>query len=121
MPDNPTLDQLNLDRLPDHKQCKHCFMTGKACIYQHDIRRTSPGSMAGGEAPRPKAFLIMPFATTLTPVYFDQLEPCVRAKIPRITRADDVMRTGFAARSLANPSSAGGPPITSPAKSASGT
>lgn len=95
MPDDITLDQLTFDGSAGHRQCKRCFMTGKACIYQHEIKRSCAGPAAGGEAQKPKAFMIMPFATTLTAVYFDQLEPCIKAKVPEVTRADDVMRTGF--------------------------
>ena len=78
-------------------QCKQCFMTGKACIYQREIAQhltrvrssDSPGGLAGS------AFMLMPFRSTLDEVYRAQLEPCLLSVVAKVRRADDVARTGY--------------------------
>jgi hypothetical protein len=72
-------------------------MTGKACIYQREIERhlrsarVHPNKGADGS----KAFMLMPFGTTLDQVYRAQLEPCLASVVDLVNRADDIMRTGF--------------------------
>ncbi len=91
------LSKLEFDPEKYHRQCKTCFMTGKACIYQRNIQKTlrttkipSSGSERTG-----KAFMLMPFRSTLDEVYRAQIDPCLKVVVKEVSRADDVNRTGY--------------------------
>lgn len=81
-----------------YTQCKRCFMTGKACIYQSEISkalRDSATIKTGKMHLQSSAFMLMPFRSTLDEVYRAQLEPCLRSVVDHVSRADDVARTGY--------------------------
>ncbi|HTI71637.1 MAG TPA: hypothetical protein VMF06_16805 [Candidatus Limnocylindria bacterium] len=65
-------------------------MTGKACIYQRNIQQA-----LADVSKRGRAFMLMPFRSTLDEVYRAQIEPCLRSVVGSVGRADDVTKTGY--------------------------
>lgn len=92
-----TYKSKNKDVSKYYSQCKRCFMTGKACIYQREISRIlkSVESEAGSSNTWGTAFMLMPFRSTLDEVYRAQLEPCLLTVVENVWRADNVARTGY--------------------------
>jgi len=77
-----------------YAQCKRCFMTGKACIYQREISQQVK-SIFSSKNRLGLAFMLMPFRSTLDEIYRAQLEPCLLSVVDEVRRADDVARTGY--------------------------
>jgi nucleoside 2-deoxyribosyltransferase len=82
-------DSENTRELKYKAFCNTCFMTGKACIYQSDIANCGTYKYNGF------AFMLMPFNSTLDEVYRTQLEPCLSSVMEKVSRADDIAKTGY--------------------------
>jgi len=80
-----------------YAQCKRCFMTGKACIYQREIAQHFKNLDSGvaGANPLGQAFMLMPFRSILDEVYRAQLEPCLLSVVARSAHGDDLERIGW--------------------------
>lgn len=92
-----TLSHLEFHEAKYYRQCKRCFMTGKACIYQRNISqalRFSDESIVN-KGDKGQAFMLMPFRSTIDEVYRAQIEPCLKSVVKEVKRADDVSRTGY--------------------------